>query len=125
LLLRAAVGVTLLVQGLAYLDDWDDPNLLALPIGLSAVACGASLLIGFLTPFACVLVWLGSAGVALSWFPSPIPNLFDARLSTVFVPLFYSGRERFRSMHVCSDTARLLSLTLRARRNLDESARHL
>jgi uncharacterized membrane protein YphA (DoxX/SURF4 family) len=85
LLLRAAVGVTLLVQGLAYLDDWDDPNLLALPIGLSAVACGASLLIGFLTPFACVLVWLGSAGVALSWFPSPIPNLFDARLSTVFV----------------------------------------
>jgi len=49
------------------------------------MASGALLLIGFLTPVAGVLVVLSSAGIALSWFPAPTPNMFDAKLSTVFL----------------------------------------
>jgi uncharacterized membrane protein YphA (DoxX/SURF4 family) len=47
-------------------------------------AMGASLLIGFLTPVAGVLIGIGAAGIALSWFPAPTPNLFDTGLSCVF-----------------------------------------
>ena len=78
------MGVALLVQGIAYLVDWRNPKIGTLAVGSLAVASGASLLIGFLTPIASVLVGLGCAGIALSWFPSPTPNLFDARLSSVF-----------------------------------------
>jgi uncharacterized membrane protein YphA (DoxX/SURF4 family) len=85
MLLRAAVGVTLLVQGMTYLADRENPRFVRLAVGLLAVASGVSLLIGFLTPFASVLAGLSSAGVALSWFPAPTSNLFDTRLSLVFV----------------------------------------
>ncbi len=60
-------------------------------IGLIALASGASLLIGFLTPVAGVLVALGSAGLALSWFPAPSPNLFDGKLAAVFVTTMASA----------------------------------
>lgn len=82
LLLRAAAGVTLLVQGISYLADWNDPGFGTLAVGLLAVASGASLLIGFLTQIAAVL---GCASIALSWFPSPAPDLSDTGLSIVFV----------------------------------------
>jgi uncharacterized membrane protein YphA (DoxX/SURF4 family) len=52
---------------------------------LLAVASGASLLIGFLTPIAGSLAGLGGAGIALSWFPASVPNLLDSRLATIFV----------------------------------------
>jgi len=54
-------------------------------VGLLAVASGALLLLGFLSKAACVLVGLGSIGVALSWFPAPPLNLFDTKLSLLFV----------------------------------------
>jgi uncharacterized membrane protein YphA (DoxX/SURF4 family) len=85
LMLRAAVGAAAVVQGGACLVGGADPRSWAWVVGLLAVACGASLLIGLLTPLASVLVGLGSASVALSWFPAAALNLLDARSATVFV----------------------------------------
>jgi uncharacterized membrane protein YphA (DoxX/SURF4 family) len=51
---------------------------------LVAVASGVSLLIGFITPVADVLVGLGATGMALSWFHVPTQSLFEANLATVF-----------------------------------------
>jgi uncharacterized membrane protein YphA (DoxX/SURF4 family) len=54
-------------------------------VGLLAVASGALLLLGFLTKATCVLVILGSLGIALSWFPASPLNFFDTKLSLLFV----------------------------------------
>ena len=58
LLLRAAVGLALLVQGSAYLVDSHGRGLLTLVVGLLTVASGVLLSIGYLTPFAGVLAGL-------------------------------------------------------------------
>jgi uncharacterized membrane protein YphA (DoxX/SURF4 family) len=50
-----------------------------------AVASGALLLVGLLTPFAGILVGLGGIGVALSWFPEIGPNMLDTTLSIIFL----------------------------------------
>jgi uncharacterized membrane protein YphA (DoxX/SURF4 family) len=55
------------------------------------IASGASLLIGFLTPVAGILVGLVSIGSAFSWLPAPAPNLFDARLSIVFATIMVAA----------------------------------
>jgi uncharacterized membrane protein YphA (DoxX/SURF4 family) len=83
--LRAAVGATSVIQGLGSLTDSSVSTLLTRAAGWLAVASGALLLIGFLTPAAGMLVALGAIGVALSWFPAPASNLFDAKLPTVLV----------------------------------------
>jgi len=77
-LLRAAVGLTVVIQGGLFLTDGGSQTLMNWGIGLIAVESGALLLIGFLTPIVCMLVGLGSAGIALSWFPAPTPHLPDA-----------------------------------------------
>jgi uncharacterized membrane protein YphA (DoxX/SURF4 family) len=48
------------------------------------VASGALLLIGYLTPFAGVLAGLFCVGSALSWFPAPNLELFEAKLTAAF-----------------------------------------
>jgi len=83
--LRAAVGLTAVVQGGVYLAEDRHTTLGAWAVGFLALAIGAALLIGFLTPLAGLLAGLVSAGGALSWFPAPTANLLDARLSVVFV----------------------------------------
>lgn len=80
--LRAAVGVSLLAQGAAYLADWHDLRWSACAVGLLEIVCAVALLIGYLTPFAAVLAGLVSLGSGLSWFQDPSPNLFDTRLAT-------------------------------------------
>jgi hypothetical protein len=52
---------------------------------LLAVVSGGSLLIGFLTPVSGSLAGLLSAGLALSWVPSPTPNLFNNNLALLVV----------------------------------------
>jgi len=84
LLLRAAVGLTAVVQGGFFLTDRGNQTLTNWVIGLTAVPSGALLLIGFLTPIVGMLVGLGSAGIALSW-PAPTLHLLDSWLVTVFV----------------------------------------
>jgi uncharacterized membrane protein YphA (DoxX/SURF4 family) len=66
LLLRASVGATAAAQGCVYLSALDDPTPWAWAAGLLAVAAGSSLLVGLLTPFACILLGLGCAALALS-----------------------------------------------------------
>src|SRR5260370_41099296 len=85
LLLRAAVGATAVVQGSAYIAEGVNPTLGGWVAGMAAVASGAALLIGFLTPVAGLMAGLDSAFIALSWVPASTPNLLDARLSIVFV----------------------------------------
>ena len=84
LLLRAAVGLTAVIQGGTYLTDHVNPTLGTWAVCSLAVASGALLLIGFLTPVAGVFLGLGGVGVSLSWFPATIPNLFGAKLTTLF-----------------------------------------
>jgi len=81
LLLRAAVGVTFIVQGAAYFADRHGLGFLTLFVALLTLASGALLLIGYLTPFAGVLGGLFCACNALSWFPTPNLELFEAKLT--------------------------------------------
>ena len=53
--------------------------------GLLAMVAGASLLIGFLTPLAALLGGLVSIGIALSWLPPFIPNVFGGAAATIFL----------------------------------------
>jgi uncharacterized membrane protein YphA (DoxX/SURF4 family) len=87
LLLRAAVGVTAAVQGGLYLAHTGNQTFGTWALGFLAVATGASLLFGFLTPFAGILAGLGSLSFALSWLPVPTPYLFDSNLSIFFVAI--------------------------------------
>jgi uncharacterized membrane protein YphA (DoxX/SURF4 family) len=87
LILRMTLGVVMLVQGTLCLQgpsrsptDW---------CGLTAIAGGALLTVGFLTPFAALVVALEGAGVALSLLPSCSPNLFDANLAAVFAGVIW------------------------------------
>ena len=77
--------MTAVVQGGFYLAGRNTSTFGIWIAGLLAVASGASLLIGSLTPVAGALVGLGSAGIALSWFPAPVPNLLDSRQAAIFV----------------------------------------
>jgi uncharacterized membrane protein YphA (DoxX/SURF4 family) len=84
LLLRAAIGIATIIQGGLYLADPGNLTVETGTVGLMAIVSGALLLIGFLTPAAGALVGLGTLGIGLAWFPPATPNLFDAKLPTVF-----------------------------------------
>lgn len=85
LLLRGAVGLSAVIQGGAYLFGNGNSTLRTWVVGLLVTVAGASLLIGLLTPIACILIGLCSVGLALSWLPTPVPNLFETNLSLLFV----------------------------------------
>jgi uncharacterized membrane protein YphA (DoxX/SURF4 family) len=53
--------------------------------GLLAIASGASLLLGFLTPAGSAIAGLGCAGMLFSWFPPPATNLIEVRLCAILV----------------------------------------
>src|SRR5260370_11415045 len=79
LLLRATVGITACVEGGVYLVRVDSPTFSTWTAGLLALAGGVSLLIGFVTPAASVLVGLGNLGIMLSFLPMPTSSLLGAR----------------------------------------------
>src|SRR5437660_479790 len=84
LLLRAAVGITAVIQGAVYIGR-DNPTLATWTISLVAIASGSALLIGFLTLVAGVMVGLATVFLSISSFPAATPNLFDASLPTILV----------------------------------------
>ncbi len=86
-LLRAAVGVTAILQGRGYLAGRGTPTLWMWAMALLAMMSGALLLIGLLTKTASLLAMLESAGIALSWLPAPPFGLFDSKPSTIFVSI--------------------------------------
>jgi uncharacterized membrane protein YphA (DoxX/SURF4 family) len=83
LLLRAAVGVGLLIQGVAYFVGWHNLGFLTSAAAFLFVASGTALLIGYLTPFASILAGLVSMGGAFSWFSPSSLDLFEPRLTAV------------------------------------------
>jgi len=85
LLLRAVCGLTAVVQGGVYLSVPDHPSLWTWVIGSVALATGSSLLIGYLTPVACILLGLGSTAIALSPVPAHTHDLFTNGLSILSV----------------------------------------
>jgi len=83
LLLRVAVGLSLVVQGGADLAAWGHG--IGGAADLLAILTGASLLTGFLTPLAAILALLAGAGVAFSWLPSPIPEVLGGAATTLLI----------------------------------------
>jgi len=81
LLLRAIVGIVIAAQGVAYLGEWHALGPGTWLVSLLDVAAGISLFMGYLTPFAAMLVGVICVGSALSWIQPPYPNLFDAKLA--------------------------------------------
>jgi uncharacterized membrane protein YphA (DoxX/SURF4 family) len=84
LLLRAAVGVSLILQGAVCLAAWER-GAWSWAVGSPALIVGAALLMGFMTPIAGALAVLGSTGLALSWLPPPIPDIFGGAPATIFM----------------------------------------
>jgi hypothetical protein len=82
LLLRAALGITLSVEGVAYALDWRHLGWVTCTVCLLTIASGLFLLIGYLTPLTGMVAAVTSIGSALSWIPASNPNLFDTRFST-------------------------------------------
>lgn len=80
LLLRAALGVGAIAEGVFFLSSPSNIPFASWPPGLVLIIAGAALAIGFLTPLAGILVGLCFLGVAFSWFPSPSSGLRDIRL---------------------------------------------
>jgi uncharacterized membrane protein YphA (DoxX/SURF4 family) len=83
LLLRAALGATLIVQASAYLHQEKDLRFGLLAMCLLAFWSGASLLVGFLTPVASVVALLGGMGITFSWLPAPSWNIFSGNLLSI------------------------------------------
>ena len=77
------LGIALLVEGGSYISE-PNATLATWSLGLSALASGGLFLIGFLTPFAGVVVGLGAVGIALSLLPAGTPNVFDSKPALIF-----------------------------------------
>ena len=80
LLLRVALGATLIVQGSAYLLALRDPRFGLWAMCMLVLSSGVSLVIGFLTPVAGAIALLAAVGVTFSWLPVPAWNLFSGNL---------------------------------------------
>jgi uncharacterized membrane protein YphA (DoxX/SURF4 family) len=83
LLLRVALGGTLIIQGSAYLLELHQLRFGPWAVCLLALGSGSALLMGFLTPFASALAFVGVMGITFSWLPVPSWNFFSGNpLST-------------------------------------------
>ncbi len=76
LLLRVAIGGTLILQGSAYLPQLHGLRLEGWAVCLLAFTSGTALLVGFLTPVASSLAVLGGMGIIFSWLPGANWNVF-------------------------------------------------
>lgn len=84
LLLRVAVGGTLVMLAASYAAHRDNASSWTLAVGMLAGASGASLLIGFLTPCG-VVIGLATIGLAL-WQPPPgTHTLMDGKLAALLL----------------------------------------
>jgi uncharacterized membrane protein YphA (DoxX/SURF4 family) len=85
LLLRIAVGATVVVEGALHLGQGDDVTVAAVGLGLLAIVSGIALLLGFLTPVAGILVAMSCAGLMFPWDPIPIRSVLDSGTAAVLV----------------------------------------
>ncbi len=72
----------MIVQGVAYVQS---PNHGLAVWGVAALAftSGAFLLAGLMTPLVAVLVALSGIGIAFSWIPLPLEDLFNSYLAMI------------------------------------------
>ena len=83
LLLRSAVGLAA-AQGGVYLFGHDELSLWTSAAWLLAVVTGSLLLVGFLTPLACIIVALGSTALAFSVPPAETHGVLLGGLFPLF-----------------------------------------
>jgi uncharacterized membrane protein YphA (DoxX/SURF4 family) len=82
-ILRAVLGLVILIEGAFYVGGQQGaPG--CWWMGLTALVCGALLVIGFLTPIIGGVVAAGTVGVVLSVLPACTPSLFDSKISVIF-----------------------------------------
>lgn len=84
LLLRAALGLTVIAYGVALVASGSPPAAAWLAACV-AVVIGVSLLAGFLTPLGGGLVGIGALGLAFSLIPLPDLGPFETKLILGFV----------------------------------------
>ena len=82
LLLRIVVGVTAAVQGEVHLVTVANHTLGTCVIAGLAIAGGTAVLIGFITPYAGVVL---SVSIPLFWFPSPAAGLFLDKIAVLLI----------------------------------------
>lgn len=80
-----AAGGTAIVQGTGYLTGSGELTLSRGLTGLLGIVSGVSLLLGFLTPLANLLVGAGAIAATLGWLPEARWNLFDATFPAALV----------------------------------------
>ena len=90
LLMRATIGLALLVQGGFYLRE-PDPAPATWAVGMSTILAAGLLLIGTLTPIVCSVVMIGALGIRLSLLPACTPSLFDSRAAAGFRDYYFAG----------------------------------
>ena len=83
LLLRAGAAAVLIAHGAGCLTDRSTSTWGTWAVGVMSALVGALLLIGLVTPLAGTLAAVGSAGILLSWLPSPAPSLPCAGVAAV------------------------------------------
>jgi uncharacterized membrane protein YphA (DoxX/SURF4 family) len=83
LLVRAVIGLAILLQGAYYVSE-PDPTFATWAVGLAAILAACLLLIGFLTPVAGSFAALGALGIWLSLIPACTPTLFGSGTAAVF-----------------------------------------
>ncbi len=82
LLLRAVIGISLLVQGSLYVGE-KNPTPGTWFVGLGTLAGGTLLSVGFLTPIVGFIMGLGALGVGFSLLPGCASNLVDEKLPAI------------------------------------------
>ena len=82
LLLRALVGLSLIVLGVGYVQ-WPNPGVTGWGLAALAFTSGAFLLAGLMTPLVSILVAMSGIAIALAWIPLPGQNLFDSYLAII------------------------------------------
>ena len=80
LLLRAAAGLVLIIQGASFFGSKHESGFPFLGVALLTITVGALLLIGFLTRFAGALAVLAVVGSMFLWLPAPSVGLFETGL---------------------------------------------
>jgi uncharacterized membrane protein YphA (DoxX/SURF4 family) len=80
--MRVVIGSALLMQG-GFCIVQPSPVFAVWLWALVTLVAGCLVLVGFLTPIAVGITLLNTAAVALSLIPSPVPNLFESKLSLV------------------------------------------
>jgi uncharacterized membrane protein YphA (DoxX/SURF4 family) len=79
------MGISAFVQGGYYLTCRENPSLAMILSGVALLGSGVLLLIGLLTPAAGAIVGFYATGIALSWLPAAPINLFENKLTAIYL----------------------------------------